>query len=189
MKRSWLLFLLLPMLSGCHDMWEQPKYQPLQPSSFFTDGASARPLVPGVVAQESARIESTVDTGRDTSGTKYATTNPLPITKALLQRGRIRYEQFCTPCHGMDGYGNGMIVRRGFPAPPSYHSQRLRNAPDGHYFDVITNGYGAMYSYAARVSVSDRWAITAYIRALQRSQNAPLAAVPPGERASLEAQR
>ena len=82
-----------------------------------------------------------------------------------------------------------MIVRRGFPAPPSYHSERLRHAPDGHYFDVITNGYGAMYSYAARVSVNDRWAITAYIRALQRSQNAPLAAVPPGERASLEAQR
>ena len=188
MKR-WFVLFLLPLLSGCQDMWEQAKYQPLQPSRFFSDGTSARPLVPGVVAQESTRIETAVDTGRTASGTNYATTNPLPINKALLQRGRIRYEQFCMPCHGMEGYGNGMVVRRGFPAPPSYHIDRLRQAPDGHYFDVITNGYGAMYSYAARVSVPDRWAIAAYIRALQRSQNAQISAVPTGERAQLEEKR
>jgi len=98
---------------------------------------------------------------------------PMPITRALLNRGRERYNIYCSPCHDFTGNGNGMIVQRGFLAPPSYHTDRLRNAPDRHFFDVITNGYGAMYSYGDRVPVSDRWAIVAYIRALQLSQNTP----------------
>jgi mono/diheme cytochrome c family protein len=97
---------------------------------------------------------------------------PVPITQTLLARGRERYNIYCSPCHDFTGNGNGMIVQRGFLAPPSYHSDRLRNAPDGHFFNVITNGYGAMYSYGDRVAVPDRWAIIAYIRALQLSQNA-----------------
>ncbi len=113
---------------------------------------------------------------------------PPPRTLALLRRGREAFEIFCAPCHGPDGDGRGIIVRRGFPAPPSYHEPRLRDAPDGHFFDVITNGYGVMYDYANRVGPDDRWAIIAYIRALQLSRHATLADVPPAERDRLLAQ-
>lgn len=173
------------LLSGCNDMWQQPKYTPLAPSRFFDDNTSARPLLPGVVAREDPRTLTTLDTGK--SGERLAAKMPLRVTMGVLRRGKERYEINCAPCHGLDGAGRGMIVWRGFPSPPSYHSERLRRAPDGHFFDVITNGYGAMYSYADRVQPADRWAITAYIRALQRSQNATLADVPPAERAKLEA--
>jgi len=103
---------------------------------------------------------------------------PPPVNAAFLARGRERYTIFCSPCHGLTGYGNGMIVQRGFPTPPSYHSARLRAVPGRHIFDVITNGYGVMYSYAARIPPRDRWAIVAYVRALQESQHAKLADVP-----------
>lgn len=113
-------------------------------------------------------------------------TSPVPISKQLLNRGREQYNIFCLPCHGVSGYGNGMIVQRGFLAPPSYHIDELRNAPDTHFLTVITHGHGAMYSYADRVSVSDRWAIVAYIRALQFSQNAEWAKLPPEDQRKIE---
>lgn len=119
--------------------------------------------------------------GAGASMTKF----PFPITKKVLQRGKERYEIYCAPCHGRTGAGDGMIVRRGFSQPPTYHQERLRKAPVGHYFDVITNGYGAMYPYADKVSPEDRWAITAYIRALQLSQNAKISDVPANERANI----
>ena len=115
--------------------------------------------------------------------------NPLPVTAATLARGQERFGIFCAPCHGPLGDGDGLVARRGFPNPPSYHSDRLRNAPDSHLFAVITHGYGAMYPYANRVPPADRWAIVAYIRALQRSQHASLADVPAGERERLERRR
>jgi len=115
-----------------------------------------------------------------------AATFPFTITQTVLQQGQERYNIFCTPCHGYDGYGKGMIVQRGFSPPPSFHQDRLRTAPVGHFFDVITNGYGAMYSYGDRIPPADRWAIIAYIRALQLSQDAKLADVPPEARPTLE---
>jgi mono/diheme cytochrome c family protein len=111
---------------------------------------------------------------------------PYPVTSQIVRRGRDRFEMFCAPCHGYAGYGNGMIVQRGLSPPPSYHIDRLRQAPVGHFFDVMTNGYGAMYSYAQRVPVDDRWAIVAYIRALQASQSGTAADVPADRRAALE---
>ncbi len=114
------------------------------------------------------------------------TTFPIKVDATVIKRGKVQYEVYCAPCHANDGYGNGMIVQRGFPQPPSYHSDRLRNAPVGHYFEVITNGYGAMYSYASRVAPEDRWAIIAYIRALQLSQNANLNDVPVDKRGQLK---
>lgn len=186
MKRFlWLGLPLVLLLSGCNDMWQQPKYTALAPSKFFDDGTSARPPVPGAVAREDPRILTTADTGK--SGGKFAREMPMRVTLGVLRRGKERFEINCAPCHGQDGYGRGIVVRRGFPSPPSYHIERLRRAPDGHFFDVITNGYGAMYSYADRVKPADRWAIVAYIRALQRSQNASMSDVLPSERAMLEA--
>jgi mono/diheme cytochrome c family protein len=111
---------------------------------------------------------------------------PYPVTREMVLRGRTRFEMFCVHCHGYTGYGNGMIVQRGLNPPPSYHIERLRNAPVGHFFDVMTNGYGAMYSYAQRVSVDDRWAIAAYIRALQASQAGTVADVPADQKTALE---
>jgi mono/diheme cytochrome c family protein len=113
-------------------------------------------------------------------------TNPLPLTLTTLARGRDRFDVYCAPCHSIVGDGDGMVVRRGFPRPPSYHTDRLRKAPDAHFYSVITNGYGVMYAYADRVSPADRWAIVAYIRALQLSQNARIGDVPADRRADLE---
>jgi mono/diheme cytochrome c family protein len=155
------------LLAGCDDqsMRQQKRYETYAASQLWPDGTSARPLPAGVIAQ-----------GDPARAAQVAT--PPDITPALLARGRERYEIFCTPCHGYDGKGDGMIVQRGFPKPPSYHSDRLRAAPARYMFDVITNGYGVMYSYAARVPPEDRWAIVAYIRALQLSQRAQVAEVP-----------
>jgi mono/diheme cytochrome c family protein len=147
MKRM-VLTLIAPLFIGCSDMSNQPKQKAYRPL------ASPALLPAGTVAFQ-AREESAP-----------------PVTPALLERGRERYDIYCAPCHSPIGDGQGMIVRRGFPPPPSYHIDRLRNAPPQHFYDVITQGFGAMYSYAGRVSPADRWAITAYIRALQLSQNA-----------------
>jgi hypothetical protein len=172
------------LMGGCRlDMHLQPKYKPLDPSTFFDDGRSARPAVPGTVARGHLRIDEHLYAGK-VNGV-LEDTFPFPITRDVLDRGRERYNIYCSPCHDYTGSGRGMIVQRGFPAPPSYHIERLRNAPVGHFFDVITNGYGAMYSYASRVSPDDRWAIVAYIRALQLSQRASLADVPAKERQKL----
>lgn len=154
-------------------MENQPKVLPMTASRFFADGRSARDPVPGTVSR----------------GAPDDAAPPPPLTPALLSRGRERYDIDCSPCHGRTGVGDGMIVRRGFPRPPSFHEERLRRAPDRRFFDVMTNGFGTMFPYAERVSVRDRWAIAAYIRALQLSRTASLADVPVDRRAELEAPR
>jgi mono/diheme cytochrome c family protein len=171
-------------MAGCRQqMSEQPRYNPLAASDFFADGMSARPLVEGTVARGGLRLDERYYEGK--AGAKLVAEFPLPVTRELLERGRERFNIFCTPCHGALGYGDGIVVQRGFRAPPSYHIDRLRTAPPGHFFDVVTNGFGAMASYASRVPVRDRWAIIAYIRALQLSQQATLTDVPAAERPKL----
>jgi mono/diheme cytochrome c family protein len=167
MKRRFPLCLAMLPLWGCgdHSMTQQSRYVTYGPAGLFADDAEAQALPAGVVAQGDLERAKAVST-------------PPAVDAVLLQRGRERYDIFCTPCHGASGKGDGMIVRRGFPAPPSYQTARLRAAPAQHFFDVISNGYGVMYSYAARIEPRDRWAIVAYVRALQQSQNARLTEVP-----------
>ena len=165
------------------NMFKQPKNKPLSGSDFFADGRSARAPVEGTVARGGLRRDERYYTGK-TNGL-FAGNQPLPVTREVLSRGRERFDIFCSPCHGRVGDGSGMVVQRGLRRPPSYHIDRLRDAPDGYFFDVITNGFGAMQSYASRISVRDRWAITAYIRVLQLSQAAKMADVPPAERKRL----
>lgn len=163
---------------GCEQkMDEQPRYEPHEPSTFFDDGTSARPLVPGTVARGQLREDDHFYRGR--SGGDHADTFPMPVTRGLLERGRERFNIFCSVCHGWLGDGDGMVVRRGFTRPPSFHSEYLRRAPPGHFFSVITDGFGAMPSYADQIPPRDRWAIIAYIRALQLSQHATVDDVPP----------
>jgi mono/diheme cytochrome c family protein len=179
--------ILSALLVGCRqDMHVQPKYVPEDPSSFFPDGRSERPPVEGTVARGQLRTDELLYTGRING----AVTDmfPFSITGADLSRGRERYNIYCSPCHDYTGSGNGMIVQRGFPAPPSFHIERLRQAPAGHYFEVITNGLGRMYSYASRVSPDDRWRIAAYIRALQLSQHGSMEDVPASESNALSGQ-
>lgn len=180
------LCLLLLLVPACRrDMFNQPSSQPLSRNDFFQDNHMAsRPLVLHTVARGHLDEDEAFYTGK--IGTNLVTTLPIPVTQELLQRGRERFEIYCSVCHGRTGEGNGMIVQRGFPIPPSYHIERLRQAPVGHFFDVMTQGYGIMYSYAERVKPEDRWAIAAYIRALQLSHNMKLAELPPAERAQLE---
>ena len=174
-KRSMALLSLL--LVGCQQqMADQPRYEPLDPSSFFADGMSARPRVPGTIPRGPLPQALPAETAGF----------PMPLTQAQLLRGQERYNINCSPCHDRVGNGNGMIVQRGFPRPPSFHEERLRNAAPGHIVRVITQGYGLMASYANRVQPEDRWAIAAYIRALQLSQAAPINAAPAAERARLE---
>lgn len=157
--------------SSCRpDMNNQPKVKPLSQSDFFSNGTSARQPPLYTVAHGEARENAGFYTGL-ANGT-YITQLPLKLTPELLARGRERFNAICSECHDRTGSGNGMVVQRGFPQPPSFHVDRLRNAPIGHFYDVITNGYGVMYSYASRVEPEDRWAIAAYIRALQLSHNA-----------------
>lgn len=174
-------------LAGCRlDMHVQPKYTPDKPTTFFGDGRSERPEVPGTVAHGEAHGDELLYTGLIDGNPANAF--PFPITAKDLARGRSRYNIYCAPCHDYNGTGRGMIVFRGFQQPPSYHIERLRQAPVGHFFEVMTNGFGKMYSYAPRVSPEDRWRIAAYIRALQLSQHATLADVPVSERDELEQQ-
>jgi len=175
------LIALLP--AGCN-MRSKARFKPYEPSAFFENNQLARPLEPNTVALGQTRVSAYFTTGRIDG--EPAAAFPAPVTREVLERGQERYNIYCAPCHGLTGYGDGMIVQRGFMQPPSYHTERLRNAPPGYFVDVITNGFGQMYSYADRVSPDDRWAITAYIRALQHSQNAALADVPPEQRSELE---
>jgi mono/diheme cytochrome c family protein len=165
-------------------MYDQPRYEPLERSDFFDDGRSARPLPVGVVPFQQTPRDTPMETGR----TNGALSNdiPVPVDMALLKRGQERFNIFCAVCHGQTGEGNGMIVQRGYKHPPSYHSDRLRGLPVGHFFDVITHGYGAMPSYASQVPVADRWAIVAYIRALQLSQYASAEELPDALRRVLD---
>ncbi len=163
-------------LGGCdmalrQDMADQPKNRPLSPSEFFSDGRSERPLIENTVPR--GALENDVyNVSKEYAGF------PLPVNEKLLQRGEDRYKVFCTPCHGLQGDGNGMAAVRGMKHPPSYHIDRLRQAPNGYYYDVITNGFGVMYSYSERIAPRDRWAIIAYVRALQLSRNAKVSDLP-----------
>ena len=158
--------------SACRqDMHNQPKYKPLAATDFFGDRRASRPTIADTVARGQLHLDEARYTGKLNG--KDVTAIPIQITREDLDRGHDRFEIYCSPCHGRLGDGQGMIVKRGLRQPPSYHDERLVTAPIGHFFDVMTNGYGAMYSYASRVAVDDRWRIAAYIRALQLSQNAP----------------
>ena len=175
------------LLLGCRqDMHVQPRYEPEDPSTFFADGRSERPPVEGAVARGHLRTDELLYTGKINGA--VADLFPFPITAADLSRGRERYNIYCSPCHDYTGGGNGMIVQRGFPAPPSFHIERLRQAPAGHFFEVITDGLGLMYSYASRVSPEDRWRIAAYIRALQLSQHGSMPDVPASQSSTLTGQ-
>ena len=176
---------LLLAAAGCRqDMHVQPRYKPLDPSNFFGDGRSARPPVPGTVARGELRVNEAMYTGKMNGVLVDAF--PFVITHKDLERGRERYNIYCSPCHDYTGGGQGLVVQRGFPPPPSYHIERLRSAPVGHFFDVMTRGYGTMYSYADRLSPEDRWRIAAYIRALQLSQHGGLDDVSQKDREALE---
>lgn len=179
------LALLLACASvACrHDMQDQPKYIPLRASDFFPDDRSARPIPEGTVARGELRADKVFFTGK--SGNQFVDQLPFPVTRQLLERGEERFNIYCTPCHGRLGNGLGMIVRRGFKRPPSYHTDRLRQMPIGYFYDVITNGFGAMQDYSAQVAPRDRWAIAAYIRVLQYSQLASINDVPPDVRHEL----
>lgn len=171
-----LLVLLALLAAGCsnHEMYQQARFDPLEPAPSWADSQSARPQPAGV---QDRSVELVV---ADTSGF------PVPPSPALLARGRERFDIYCAPCHGPYGDGDGMITRHGFPNPPSYHLPRLLDAAPGHFYRVITDGFGRMYPYAYRVPPPDRWAIIAYIRALQLSRHATLADAPPAVRRRLE---
>ena len=179
------LIVVTAVSSACRqDMHDQPKYPPLRASSFFEDDRSARPLVAGTVARGHLREDTLFETGKvaNTESSVF----PMAVDLPLLARGHERFDIYCSPCHGRTGYGDGMVVQRGFRHPPSYHIDRLRAAPPGHFVDVILNGLGAMPDFADRVDARDRWAITAYIRALQLSEHATVNDVPPIERGALQ---
>jgi len=170
----------LMLLAGCRaDMQNQPYKRPLAESDFFADKRSARPLVEGTVARGNERADTYFYTGK--IGKDDGNYMPFPVTEQVLQRGQQRFNIYCSPCHGEAGDGNGMIVQRGLKRPPSYHNERLRKAPIGYFFDVMTNGFGAMLDYSQQVKPEDRWAIAAYIRALQLSQGATRADVSAGQ--------
>ncbi len=212
-----LLLACVPLLSGCRqDMASQPRYDTFERSPFFRDNSSARPLPEGTVARGQLRADSHLFEGRSgesgeqpravavlgaflagsplaaasvTFAPDQVDTFPFSVTERVLERGRQRFDIYCALCHGTTGEADGKIVERGYVRPPSYHIDRLRNAPAGYFFDVMTNGYGAMPDYASEVPVHDRWAIAAYIRVLQLSQNVPLDQLSPQERAKLPARK
>jgi mono/diheme cytochrome c family protein len=182
--RLCVLCLLGVVASGCRqDMHDQPKYVPLRQSTFFNDARSARPVVEGTVARGQLREDEFLYTGKIKG--EDATIFPMRIDAAVMARGQQRFNIYCAPCHGRTGQGDGMVVRRGYRRPPSIHQDRLRNAPVGHFFDVMTSGFGAMPDYAAQIKAEDRWAIVAYIRALQLSEHATVADVPAADRSRI----
>jgi mono/diheme cytochrome c family protein len=185
-KRFFIGAVALPLLAltACRqDMHTQPRYQPLAETSFFGDARSARPKVDGTVARGHLRIDEARYTGKIDG--EDVDQFPIPIAKEDIERGQTRFNVYCTPCHGRVGDGVGMVVLRGFRQPPSYYSDRLLHAPVGHYFDVISNGFGSMPSYASRIQSDDRWRVIAYIRALQLSESASLNDVPQDQRQNL----
>ncbi len=161
----------------------QPKYKPLAASRFFANGQSSRPLVEGTVPRGSFTTDSLLISGKVNG--KFADLFPFPVTEQVLERGQDRFNTFCSPCHGRLANGEGMVVQRGFPKPPSFQTDSLRATPAGFFFDVITNGFGRMYGYAPSVPVHDRWTIVAYIRALQLSENVAVKDLPEAEQHQL----
>ena len=182
-RGKWLVIALFALAACRQKMAVQPRYDPLEPSDFFSDHMAARPRIAGTVARGEVAIAGPAATGKingvDVDG------YPFQVTAAVMNRGQERFNIYCSPCHGRTGQGDGLVVRRGYRRPPTYHQDRLRSAPVGHFFDVMTNGFGAMPTYAPQVSVQDRWAIIAYIRALQLSQNGTINDLPPDMRAKL----
>ena len=179
--------LLLIGTAGCElrqAMYDQEKYEPLEASAFFADGMSFRSQVDGTVAQGQLMLDEHFYQGKIQG--QLAETLPMAVDRQLLERGRERFNIFCSPCHDKTGSGNGMIVQRGLKQPPSYHQERLREVPVGHFFDVMTNGFGVMYSYASRIPVADRWAIVAYIKVLQLSQNLEFDQLPAEDQRQLQ---
>lgn len=184
-RLAWVPLCLV--LVACHiDMYDQPKYTPNQPSEFFPDGRAMRPPRENTVAMGSFDPESALFTGRVNG--ELATELPVELTAELLERGQTRFNAYCSPCHGLTGEGDGVIAYRGPIAVPSLHNDRLRTVAVGYFFDVITNGINRMYSYANRIPPEDRWAVAAYVRALQLSQNASADDLSAEERAQLEGQ-
>ncbi len=175
-----LLLTMVWAMSGCHqDMTDQPKKEALEASVFFEDGRTARPLVPGTIARGHLETETPLFTGK--SNGQLVAELPVPLTAELVERGRKQFSISCVPCHGKLGDGDGIIVARGLKRPSSFHVARLRGAPVGYFFDVISNGFGAMPSYRNRIAPDDRWAVAAYVRALQFSQFAPADVLSPAE--------
>lgn len=178
-RRAWWVVLAATalLLSACgRNMYDQPKAEVYEASPFFSDGASARPLPDGTVSRDRGAIDPVYLTGQDDAG--LVSELPVALTPELLRRGQERYNIYCAACHNYNGDGRGMVVQKGFVQPTSFHEQRLLDAPVGYFYNAITNGFGRMYSYASRVPVEDRWAISAYVRALQLSQNATVDDVP-----------
>ncbi|PYY09902.1 MAG: quinol:cytochrome C oxidoreductase [Acidobacteria bacterium] len=171
------------LLAGCRqDMHNQPRFKPLAKSDFYTDLRSARPPVEGTVARGDLRADSYLYSGMIPGSDTPGEYMPFPVNEEVLARGRERFNIYCTPCHSRLGDGNGIVPTRGFARkPPSFHIDRLRKAPLGHFFDIITHGFGIMPDYAAQIAPKDRWAIVAYIRALQLSQNASADQIPRGQ--------
>ena len=190
MRRTTLgagLALLALATAGCRqDMHDQPKVEPLEASRFFADGRGSRALPTGTVPRGGLRDDDWLYRGVGPEGT-FAVEPPFEVTREVVERGRERFEIFCSPCHGRAGDGQGMIVARGFKRPETFHQDRLRSVPLGYYFDVMTNGFGQMSDYRAQVPVEDRWAIALYIQALQLSQQAPADRLKPEERERLAA--
>jgi mono/diheme cytochrome c family protein len=183
---KWLLLLVLvAAATGCRqDMHNQPKYRPLRATTFFRDGSSARPLVEGTIARGTLQEDEAFFTGK--VGGNAVTELPFAADERVLDRGEERFNIYCAPCHDRTGSGSGMVVQRGYRQPPSLHLERLRTAPPGHFFDVMTNGFGAMPDYRAQIAPRDRWAIVAYIRALQLSHRATSSDVPGGDPTKLK---
>ena len=184
-KSSLLAAVSVLVLSGCsntlrQDMANQPRQNPLSPSDFFQDGRSERPLIENTVVHGSIEDDKL-------AVPKESNVFPLPLTMGLLERGQDRFKIFCSPCHGLQGDGQGMVTLRGMKHPPSFHQERLRNVPNGYLYDVVTNGFGAMNGYSAQLTPPDRWAIVAYVRALQVSRNAHVADLPTNLREKLMA--
>jgi mono/diheme cytochrome c family protein len=185
MSRLRFALVAAVLLAGCRqDMHDAPRYEPLESSTFFADGRASRLPVANTVARGQLREDEHLYTGKIAG--QPAAEFPMAVTPAMMARGQERFNVFCSPCHGRTGEGNGMIVQRGFRKPPSYHEERLRTAPVGYLFDVMTNGFGAMQDYAAQVPVADRWAIAAYIRAIQLSHHATIDDVPADRRGELD---
>ena len=174
--------------AGCRqDMHDQPKYLPLRESTFFADGLSARPVVEGTVARGHLDDDELLETGKQNGN--VSAVFPFPVNQRVMSRGQERFNIYCAPCHGTTGLGDGMVVRRGYRRPPPIADRRLREMPVGHFVDVMTNGFGAMPDYAVQLRPEDRWAVAAYIRALQLSASATLADVPEPNRSKLQAER
>ena len=177
--------LTLALAGGCRQkMANQPRYDSLESSNFFQDGMSARPRIPGTVARGELAVNPLLETGKMNGA--LVDGYPFPITMDVVNRGEQRFNIYCSQCHGRTGDGNGMIPSRGYRRPPSFHTETLRGAKTGHFFDVMTNGFGAMPPYKTMIPARDRWAIVAYIRALQLSQHATVNDVPAADRAKLD---